>query len=87
MLAPAGNLNTLKTAVDFGADAVYCGGREFGMRARAKNFSMADLAEGISYAHDRGARVFVTCNVLPTNSEVKDLNAYMAHLAEMDVDA
>ncbi|EPD32558.1 hypothetical protein HMPREF9306_02130 [Propionimicrobium lymphophilum ACS-093-V-SCH5] len=87
VLAPAGNLNTLKTAVDFGADAVYCGGREFGMRARAKNFSMADLAEGVSYAHDRGARVFVTCNVLPTNSEVKDLNAYMAHLAEMDVDA
>ncbi len=87
VLAPAGNLATLKTAVDFGADAVYCGGREFGMRARAKNFSLADLAEGIEYAHARGARVFVTCNVLPTNSEVTDLNAYMGQLAEMGVDA
>ena len=87
MLAPAGNLATLKTAVDFGADAVYCGGREFGMRARAKNFSLADLAEGIEYAHARGARVFVTCNVLPTNSEVTDLNAYMGQLAEMGMDA
>lgn len=87
MLAPAGNLATLKTAVDFGTDAVYCGGREFGMRARAKNFSHADLAEGIEYAHARGARVFVTCNVLPTNSEVTDLNAYMGQLAEMGVDA
>lgn len=87
VLAPAGNLDTLKTAIDFGADAVYCGGKEFGMRSAPKNFSLEDFADGVAYAHERGARLFVTCNVLPTSDEVEDLNRYMAQLDEIGVDA
>ncbi len=87
VLAPAGNLVTLKTAIDFGADAVYCGGREFGMRAAAKNLTLDEIAEGLAYAHQHDARLFVTCNVLPTSGEVESLNRYMAALDEIGVDA
>lgn len=87
VLAPAGNLRVLKTAVDFGADAVYCGGAEFGMRAAPKNFTLEDFAEGIRYAHERGARVYATVNIIPGNSEVEGMNAYMGSLAEIGVDA
>ena len=65
VLSPAGNLRGLKTAVDYGADAVYCGGKAFGMRSAPKNLSLEDFEEGSRYAHERGARVYVTCNVLP----------------------
>ncbi|MFY9262176.1 MAG: U32 family peptidase [Actinomycetaceae bacterium] len=87
VLAPAGKLDTLKTAIDFGADAVYLGGREFGMRANAKNFTLDDIDAGLAYARARGARVFVTVNVLPTSDEVDSLNNYMATLNEIGVDA
>ncbi|MDO5025906.1 MAG: U32 family peptidase [Trueperella sp.] len=86
VLAPAGNLATLKTAFDFGADAVYCAGKEFGMRTAPQNFSLADFAEAVSYAHPRGGRVYVTCNILPSSDEVAAMNAYMAQLAEIGVD-
>ena len=59
LLIPAGSLEVLKTAVNFGADAVYIGGEAFGLRAKAKNFSSEDMAEGIAYAHDRGVKVYV----------------------------
>lgn len=87
VLAPAGSLRSLKTAIDFGADAVYCGGKEFGMRSAPKNLSMDDLKVGAAYAHERGARVYVTCNVLPHNSEVEDIKTYIAHLAATGIDA
>ncbi|MBM7824300.1 putative protease [Arcanobacterium pluranimalium] len=87
VLAPAGNLDTLKTAIDYGADAVYCGGQAFGMRTAPKNLTLEDFDEGVKYAHERGARLFVTCNILPTSSEVADMNAYMAQLGEIGVDA
>ena len=87
VLAPAGNLATLKTAIDFGADAVYCGGQEFGMRSAPKNFTLADFEEAVEYAHARDARVYVTCNILPRNSEVTSMNAYMGELAQIGVDA
>ncbi|WP_124054601.1 peptidase U32 family protein [Arcanobacterium ihumii] len=87
VLAPAGNLDTLKTAINFGADAVYCGGQAFGMRTAPKNLTLEDFDEGVKYAHERGARLFVTCNILPTSSEVADMNAYMAQLGEIGVDA
>ena len=87
VLAPAGNLDTLKTAIDFGADAVYCGGKAFGMRAAPRNFSLEDFEDAISYAHQRGARVYVTCNILPDSDEVVAMNEYMGQLGEIGVDA
>ncbi len=87
VLAPAGNLRTVKTAIDFGADAVYCGGKEFGMRSAPKNLTLDDFAEAVSYAHARDARIYVTCNVLPRNDEVEQMNAYIGQLADIGVDA
>ena len=87
VLAPAGNLRGLKTAVDYGADAVYCGGKAFGMRSAPKNLSLEDFEEGSRYAHERGARVYVTCNVLPRNAEVEDLKEYLGQLKDTGVDA
>ena len=87
VLAPAGSLATLKTAIDFGADAVYCGGQAFGMRAAPKNFSLEDFENAVNYAHERGARVFVTCNILPHSDEVAAMNEYMGQLGEIGVDA
>ncbi|MFR7426021.1 MAG: peptidase U32 family protein [Bifidobacterium pullorum] len=87
VLAPAGNLRGLKTAVDYGADAVYCGGKAFGMRSAPRNLSLEDFEEGSRYAHERGARVYVTCNVLPRNAEVEDLKEYLGQLEDTGVDA
>lgn len=87
VLAPAGSLETLRTAIDFGADAVYCGGKSFGMRAAAKNLTLDELAQGLAYAHERDARLFVTCNILPASDEVAAMNDYMGQLGEIGVDA
>ncbi|WP_165216705.1 U32 family peptidase [Schaalia sp. ZJ1691] len=87
VLAPAGTLDTLKVAVDFGADAVYAGGKQFGMRTAPKNLTLEDFAEGLDYAHARGAKLFVTCNILPSAHEVDEMNRYMAQLGEIGVDA
>lgn len=87
VLSPAGNLRGLKTAVDYGADAVYCGGKAFGMRSAPKNLSLEDFEEGSRYAHERGARVYVTCNVLPRNNEVRAIQEYISQLAGTGVDA
>ena len=87
VLAPAGNLRGLKTAVDYGADAVYCGGKAFGMRSAPKNLSLADFEEGARYAHARGARIYVTCNVLPRNDEIEAMREYVGQLKDTGVDA
>ena len=87
VLAPAGNLATLRTAIDFGADAVYAGGQQFGMRSAPKNLTLDDFEAGVAYAHERGARVYATCNILPDSDEVTAMNAYMGRLAEIGVDA
>ena len=87
VLAPAGNLRGLKTAVDFGADAVYCGGKAFGMRSAPKNLTLEDFEEGSCYAHERGARVYVTCNILPRNAEVRAMRDYIGQLKDTGVDA
>ena len=87
VLAPAGNLRGLKTAVDYGADAVYCGGKAFGMRSAPRNLSLEDFEEGSQYAHERGARVYVTCNVLPRNAEIEELREYLGQLKDTGVDA
>ncbi len=87
VLAPAGDLRGLEAAVDFGADAVYCGGKAFGMRSAPRNLSLQDFEEGARYAHRHGARVYVTCNILPHNDEVEDLRTYIGSLRDTGVDA
>lgn len=87
LLAPAGDLERLKTAFIYGADAVYIGGEIFGMRSAAKNFNKEDMAEGVRFAHERGKQVFVTVNIIPRNEEFEQLEAYLKELDEIGVDA
>jgi len=87
LLAPAGNLEKLKIAIIYGADAVYLGGENFGLRAGAKNFTLEQLAEGIKFAHDRGKRVYLTLNIIPHNEDLVGLPEYVVKLKELDLDA
>jgi putative protease len=87
LLAPAGDLEKLKIAFAYGADAVYIGGQIFGLRASARNFSFEDMEEGIRYAHERGKRVYVTLNIIPHNEDLKELPGYLEKLSELKVDA
>lgn len=87
LLVPAGSLEVLKTAVMFGADAVYIGGEAFGLRAKAKNFSRADMAEGIRFAHAHGVKVHVTANILAHNSDLGGAREYFRELKELKPDA
>lgn len=87
LLIPASSLEVLKTAVIFGADAVYIGGEAFGLRAKAKNFSKEDMAEGIRFAHERGVRVHVTANILAHNEDLEGAEQYFGELKEMQPDA
>ncbi|MGE5629289.1 MAG: peptidase U32 family protein [Solirubrobacterales bacterium] len=87
LLAPAGNLEKLETAIDFGADAVYLGGSKLNLRAFADNFSNEELKEGIEYAHQRGRRVYVTLNVFPHNEDLYGIEDYLKELESSKVDA
>ncbi|NFM79616.1 U32 family peptidase [Clostridium botulinum] len=87
LLAPAGNLEKLKTAINFGADAVYLGGSKLNLRAFADNFTDDELQEGIKYAHDRGRKVHVTINIFPRNEDFNGLEEYLKKLYEFNVDA
>ncbi len=87
LLVPAGSLELLITAIDYGADAVYIGGEAFGLRAKAKNFSMADMAKGIDYAHKRGKKVYVTANILAHNDDIEGAEIYFRELYEIKPDA
>ena len=87
LLIPAGSLEVLKTAVTFGADAVYIGGEAFGLRAKARNFSAEDMAEGIRFAHERGVKVYVTANIFAHNRDLEDARAYFEELREIGPDA
>ncbi|MBO4860280.1 MAG: U32 family peptidase [Clostridia bacterium] len=73
ILSPAGNLEKLRFAVDYGADAVYCALREFGMRAASDNFTPEELAQGIRYAHSHGAKVYLTLNTMPSELKIAEL--------------
>ena len=86
VLCPSGDLERLKAAVDFGADAVYLAGEEFGMRTAATNFGEDDMRTGVAYAHRCGVRVFVTCNTLPHNDEIPRLPSFLEQLADIGVD-
>ena len=87
LLIPAGSLEVLKTAVTFGADAVYIGGEAFGLRAKARNFSAEDMAEGIRFAHERGVKVYVTANIFAHNRDLEGARAYFEELREIGPDA
>lgn len=87
LLIPASSLEVLKTAVMFGADAVYIGGEAFGLRAKAKNFSKEDMRAGIAFAHEHGARVHVTVNILAHNDDLEGVREYLHELKEMGPDA
>lgn len=87
LLIPASSLEVLKTAVIFGADAVYIGGEAFGLRAKAKNFSMDDMREGIAFAHEYGVKVYVTANILAHNYDLAGVEVYFRELKEIRPDA
>lgn len=87
LLAPAGTLEKLTFAIDYGADAVYAGGPAFGMRAFAGNFNIDELSRGITYAHDRGKRVYITVNIIPHNDDLDGLPEYIATLRDIKADA
>lgn len=86
-MIPASSLEVLKTAVIFGADAVYIGGEAFGLRAKAKNFTPEEMAAGIAFAHEHGVRVHVTANILAHNYDLEGARAYFHELKEMKPDA
>ena len=87
LLVPASSLEVLKTAVIFGADAVYIGGEAFGLRANAKNFTKQDMIDGIAFAHERGVKVYVTANILAHNGDLEGARAYFTELKEVKPDA
>ena len=87
LLAPAGNLEKLKAAVDYGADAVYLGGSKLNLRANADNFNDEDLKAGIVYAHLKGKKVYVTINIFPHNHDLIGLEDYLVKLKNIGADA
>lgn len=87
LLIPAGSLDVLKTAVIYGADAVYIGGEAFGLRAKAKNFTKEDMKEGIAFAHERGVKVYVTANILAHNEDLPGVEEYFEEMKEVRPDA
>lgn len=87
ILAPAGDLEKLKIAVLYGADAVYMGGTSFSLRAKAKNFTYEQMAEGVEFAHKHNAKVYITCNIFAHNEDFDQLPDYLRKLEEIGVDA
>lgn len=87
LLIPASSLEVLKTAVSFGADAVYIGGEAFGLRAKARNFSMEEMAEGIAFAHVHSVKVYVTANILAHNGDLNGARTYFEELKNLEPDA
>ncbi len=87
LLAPAGSFEKLKTALNFGADAVYLGGKSFSLRSFSENFTAEELREGIRYAHERGRKVYVTVNIFAKNADFPALSDTLAYLQEIGADA
>lgn len=86
LLAPGGSLEKLKTAIDYGADAVYIGGESFSLRVAAENFSFEDMKEGIEYAHARGKKVYLTANIIPHNDDLDDFRNYITEIRPLGFD-
>lgn len=87
LLAPAGDMERLKTAIKFGSDAVYMAGNNFGLRKNAKNFDLESMKEAIDYAHDRGVRVHITMNIVPHDKDLYGIIDYIKTLEKIRVDA
>ena len=87
LLAPAGDLERLKMALLYGADAVYVGGRDYSLRANAKNFSIEELNEACTFAHNLGKKVYVTVNIVFHDKNLDNLEEYLKKLKEIEVDA
>ncbi len=87
LLIPSSNLEVLKVAVTYGADAIYIGGDMYGLRAKAKNFSLEDMKEGIEFAHNHGKKVYVTANITAHNRDLKGIRGYFQELKEIKPDA
>lgn len=87
LLAPAGNMEKLKIAIHYGADAVYLGGQKFGLRNLADNFTLAEMAEAVAYAHERGVKVYLTVNSYPDNDDLPHLDRYLEDTAAIPFDA
>ena len=87
LLAPAGDLEKLKIAIDYGADAVYLAGELFGLRAGAKNFTIEEMEEGVAYAHERGKKVHLTLNIFAHNEDINALETYLDEIAHIPFDA
>ncbi len=87
LLAPAGSLEKLKMAVIYGADAIYMGGEEFGLRAYAENFTMDEMRQGIDFAHSRGKKAYITMNIIPHNEDLHGMEEYVKLIESMGADA
>ena len=87
LLSPAGDSERLKLAVKFGADAVYVGGEQFGMRTNPSNFSADELKSAVELVHSENKKLYLTCNTLPRNNEIEALPDYLKYAAQIGVDA
>ena len=87
LLAPAGNLSKLKTAIQYGADAVYAGGETFSLRAAADNFSTEELKRGIDFAKSRGKKVYVAANVIMKNNDIESLYSFAKNVYDLGADS
>lgn len=87
LLAPAGDLDKLKTAIDYGADAVYMAGPDYGLRTASKNFTLDDMKEAVEYAHSRDKKIYITMNILAHNDDLKGIEDYIQSLIDINVDA
>lgn len=87
LLSPAGNMDKLKMAIRYGADAVYCAGQAFGLRAGSANFNNEELREAVEFVHAHGKKIYVTCNIIPHNEDLVGLEDYLQYLESIHVDA
>ena len=87
LLAPAGNFEKMRMAILYGADAVYLGGKSFGLRALGGNFDREELREAVTYAHEHGKKVYVTVNIFPHNADLASLPDYLLYLNKIHFDA
>jgi len=87
LLAPGGSLEKLKTAIIYGADAVYVGGESFSLRTAAENFTFEEMKEGLAFAHERGKKVYLTANIIPHNKDIEEFSNYIKEIAPLGFDA
>jgi len=87
LLAPAGNIEKMKMAIHYGADAVYLGGEEFSLRSLADNFDLTQLDYAVRYAHDKNKKVYLATNIFPVNSDIDRIHAFLEQVAPIPFDA